>query len=152
MKKLGIILLIVALGACTKSQFCINPSPVQMRIVFKTYDSSGTKIDTPLVNADVYCTDTTVSIVENIESLLRVDVYPNRKRTQQTYVIFHSNQRDTLIINYTPEENFISNGCGYQTFFSLERVDFNKTNIDSVNITAVSVTDEIKQNLEVIFK
>lgn len=152
MRKLAFIFFVLAVGACTKSQFCIEPNAVKMRIVFKTYDSLGAKVDTPLVNADVYSTDTTVSVIENKDQLFSIDVYPNRRRTQQTYVIFHSNQRDTLIVDYSSEENFISNGCGYQTFFNLERVDFSKKNIDSVNISDAVVNDVLKQNLEVIFK
>lgn len=153
MQKLGIILLLVIVGACTKSDFCIEPNSATMGLAFKTYDSTNALVDTALQNVDVYSTDTTTSLVENIASLTRINVFPNRKITGQTYVIFNSNNRDTVSVTYTPEENFISNGCGYQFFFRIENVSFSKTNIDSVNIIDALVTDDPNTiNLEIIYK
>lgn len=153
MRIIGFILFVLVIGACTKSEFCIEPNAASLRIAFKTYDSTDVLVDTALKNVDVYSTDTTAALVENRDELTQIDVFPNRRRTQQTYIVFHSNERDTIEISYTNEENFISNGCGYQTFFRIEEVSFSKSRIDSVNITETLVTDEISSNhLEVIYK
>ncbi len=139
--------------ACNKKEFCIVPPAMTMGMNFKTYDSSGTLVDTGLVNATVYNTDTSYAFADNVESLRTVSVSLSRKVNQQTYIVHQSITRDTIVVSYTPDENFISNGCGYQTYFQLDQVTHSRNSIDSVNIIKSSVNpNSLKDHLEVIYK
>jgi len=153
MRKAFIFLLIVVAAACSKEEFCIQPSAVAMTMNFKTYDSTLTLVDTPLVEATVFNLDTAYFFVDNALSLTRASVALKKGQNAQTYVIRHSNENDTVLIRYQSDTNFISNGCGYQTYFTLEDATSASDRIDSVNITSERV-DNLNTNphLEIIYK
>jgi hypothetical protein len=153
MNKLFLIAIILIVSSCTKKEFCIEPNAVFMTMAFKTYDSSQAIIDTPLINASVYSLDTTYLYADNVPKLSAINVYLNRALTQQTFVVHQNVTRDTINVFYKPELVFLSNGCGYQTYFELENVEHSRNSIDSVKITnAVIAPSPKKYHLEVIFK
>ncbi len=141
------------IGACAKKEFCITPSPVYTTLAFKTYNTKNVLVDTPLQNVDIYSIDPEVIFYENLESTISERVYLKRDITKQEFVIFQGNRRDTISVFYKPELNFVSNGCGYQTFFTIENVTFGSQSIDSVKINNALVNDAPKTyHLEVIYK
>lgn len=143
----------IAITACNKKEFCITPDIMTIGMNFKTYDSTNTLVDTFLVNASVHNTDTAVYFADNVENLGSVLVAPRRTVSQQTYIIDQSLRSDTITIFYKGEENFISNGCGYQTFFELTSVKHSTNSIDDVIITnAIVNPSSLSNHLEVIYK
>lgn len=53
------------------------------------------------------------------------------------------NGLDTLVFYYKRELQFLSNACGYTYFYNLTGVSTTNNNIDSVNITNNSVTNNV---------
>jgi hypothetical protein len=153
MRKTILFLCFVLAAACSKDEFCIQPQAVAMTMNFKTYDTSLNLVDTPLVEATVFNLDTSYFFVDNAVSLTRASVALKQGQSAQTYVIRHSNENDTVLIRYQTDTNFISNGCGYQTFFTLESASSRSSRIDSVNITSERVDNSnTNPHLEIIYK
>jgi len=152
MRYAAFLLVLITLYGCVKDEFCIEPNAVLMTVDFKTYDSTRL-VDTPLLDATVYNTENALFFADGLLQLRTVDIALDRTAVQQTYIIYHSMTQDTIQVSYTTEEVFISNGCGYQTYFELQNVSHSKQNIDSVNIIKSQV-DNTAQNphLEVIYK
>ena len=143
---------ILLFAACNKKEFCIQPAKsAAMTMVFKTYDDNQKLIDSPLINAGVTTTDTSYVYADNVARLSGISVFLNRNNAQQTFEIFQSNQRDTIVVFYNTDYNFISNGCGYQAIFNLEHVTFSKTNIQAVNIKNALINGTTTNHLEVIY-
>lgn len=152
MRSLFLLVPIITLFACNKSEFCIQPSAVGMILDFKTYDSELNLVDTALINASVYNTDATDPFEENEDGLTRVTVPLRSTDTEQIYIVAQDVMRDTIIIKYKPIETFISNGCGYQTYFELESIRYSTNSIDSVKINNPLVNEDAsKYHLEVIY-
>ena len=153
MRNFFLFLIIITAAACNKKEFCIVPGTITMGMNFKTYDSSNNLVDTFLVKPSVYNTDTTFDFIDSKVGLNKVSVALNRKRSQQTYIVSQSITSDTIVISYSSEENFISNGCGYQTYFQLGSVTYSRNSIDSVKITNSAVNpNSLNDHLEVIYK
>lgn len=145
-------LFVLSASACTKGEFCIEPDAVLMTIDFKTYDSTLTLVDTPLINAGVFNTDPDNPFEFTEQGLVTVDVPVKSFMGQQEYIIQQNGIRDTILIEYETTENFISNGCGYQNYFELTAVGHSSVSIDSVKINNPQVNGQgTIHHLEVIF-
>ncbi len=124
-----------------------------MKINFKTYDTNNNLIDTPLLGAGVYTTDTSYAYADNVDGLNSIGVFLNKKNDHQTFIIFQSNTRDTIHVFYESENVFVSNGCGYRVDFNIKDVTFSSSSIEDVRIQNAKVSaTQNDTHLEVIYK
>jgi hypothetical protein len=146
-------ILLIASASCVKDDFCIEPNAVALTMNFKTYDSTGRLVNKVLEETNVYNTDTALYFAVDTVSFTSVTVAPDRRVNNQTYVIEQLLDIDTVQIFYSTVESFISNGCGYQTYFDITKVLHSTNGIDSVNIIEASVNNTAQNpHLEVIYK
>ncbi len=152
MRFIVVIVCIISLFGCVKDDFCIDPDAVVMTIDFKTYDSTKL-VDTFLNDLSVYDAVNSYEYYESASNLATINIPLDRTEDQQILVFRHQSTRDTITVSYIKEDIFISNGCGYQTYFDIQNVTHSRLNYDSVNIKVTKV-DNILQNrhLEVIYK
>lgn len=60
---------------------------------------------------------------------------------------------DTLTFAYSRSTKFLSNACGYTTFFSLKRVATTHNNIDSVLVTDPGITNNVNaKNIKIYIR
>lgn len=145
-------LVVLTASACTKGEFCIEPNAVLMTIDFKTYDSTLTLVDTPLINGGVFNTDPDNPFEQSENGLISANVPVISFGEQQEYIIAQNGITDTILIEYVTTENFISNGCGYQNYFELTAVGHTSIAIDSVKINNPQVNGQgTIHHLEIIY-
>ncbi len=68
-------------------------------------------------------------------------------RTDTTSTVY-----DTITVHYNSSLHFISNGCGYNYYFGIEKVTHTSNMLDSFAILQPEVTEEFKNNIQFYFK
>lgn len=69
-------------------------------------------------------------------------------RTDSTSAVF-----DTITFYYTPSVHFVSNNCGYNYFYQIQKVKHTTHMIDSFSISNNNVTDDaMTENVQFYFK
>ena len=121
---------------------CLQPTTVPLRVVAKQIVSDSSVIDTLLPKPVWIAIDSLrgfqfpprTSLFQLLLSPL-VDTCRYALQPDSSVASF-----DTLTFFYGRKLQFISNACGYTYFFSLQRINTTKHNIDSVAINNADVT------------
>ncbi|MCC4213372.1 DUF6452 family protein [Leeuwenhoekiella parthenopeia] len=147
-----ILLIVLTTYSCERDDICAASTPTTPGLTIGFRSNENTLEAKPL-NLDVYNIDRTKVIQFRNASSISI---PLRTDTTTTVFLFEKNPGnpdanedpediDTLIINYTPQEVFISRACGYKVIFTnLEiRPRPGATRwIDDININLRTVENE----------
>lgn len=128
---------IIWLQACTPDEQCRKESIVNMEINF--YDKSTLK-KTPIDSITIYGVDNDSILYNNQKNVSSVALPLQKTKNETQYVFKNGKYNDTLTIQHTNSNNFISIECGCFVYHNITGIDFTHTWIDSIAIINPDVT------------
>ncbi|RKF03434.1 hypothetical protein C8N26_1819 [Tenacibaculum lutimaris] len=145
-KYIALFILLVGLTACEKDDFCTQ-NPVTPNLVLRFYDMDNTNdlksverlsVITEGKTDSLFTNRTTDSIAIPLNSLSQKTVYTLKMNNVDGNIA--NNQSATLIIEYNPEEDFVSRSCGFRIIY--ENVTLSNTGwINSLSTTEIPLID-----------
>jgi hypothetical protein len=141
---------LVALAACTQErQPCLTPATASLNVqcIHLLSDTSVQVRDTALpraILAPLTATGPQYRIYNAPSSLFVLSLSPVTDSCQWLFTTDSLNQPfDTISFSYARKLQFISNACGYATFFTLKQVHSTHFNIDSILLNNTDVTNDV---------
>lgn len=136
--------------ACTQErQPCLTPTTASLNVqcVHLLSDTSAQIRDTALpraILAPITAAGPQWRIYSSPSSLFTLSLSPLADSCQWLFTTDSLNQPlDTLSFSYQRNLQFLSNACGYASFFTLQQVRTTHYNIDSILINNPSVTNDV---------
>jgi hypothetical protein len=150
-------LIMVLVESCSQDDLCIEPSIVNMQTRFQRADTNKTFRDTLLANANLYFGVDQKYFVNSKKRA--VNSFPLSQADDSVRIIFQSDSNsivaetiDTLDLYYTRNLNFISSACGYQTYYTLQKVIYTEHIIDSIYFKNKEITSKATDNLNIVIR
>jgi len=138
--------IIVAIIACEKDDFCIT-NPVTPNLVLRFYDAN-TEAETELEVDSLYIWADGLDTIHSNQTTDSIAIPINTLATSTTYILAQGTQKlDTLILEYTTEDEYISRSCGFRVIFN--DVDFSLEDKDGVHWIE-SVTSLLNEDAPII--
>jgi len=139
-------LLLCTLVACTSDGECRQSVVTSVGVEFfqPVYNDKTQDYKTQLTNLTIYVQglDNDSVLFDNISTnSVALPLKPLEQSTEYILQIVGKTP-DTLIINHTNEEHFISLECGIMVYHNLTDISFTKNQIDSVKIMHNAVKDD----------
>ncbi len=152
---IGCFSLIGILNSCKKTEVCLTPQFVTLNFAtFKTNDT-GKILDSILPKVNFYLADTPIYFLQEKENVKNFSALLSPEKTIQKFYLNPDTDDiivDTIFLQYKSRLNFISNSCGYQHFYDLEKVWSSNFNIDSIWLGEKLVNNEInKTHVHILF-
>lgn len=141
---------------------CLQPIRAGMRIgVYKTVESDTgiVALDSLLPNVIVGALDSPTYFIfagKNISKIDSVVLSPVSDTTsifiQPDSARTSSFDKDTIRFYYTRSLHFISNACGYTTYYTINNLSYTTWNIDSVNLINGNVSNDASiENVKIYY-
>lgn len=125
------------LQACTPDEQCRKESIINMEITFYN-DSTLQKASVDSIT--IYGVDNDSILYNNQKSVSSVALPLQKTKNETQYVFTNGTYTDTLTIEHTNTDNFISIECGCFVYHNITNVYSQKTWIDSIAIINPDVT------------
>ncbi len=149
MKKNSIYILFLALVfiACEKDDICL--SPTTPKLVLRFYDTANQTALKSVERLSIWADGKdTLSIYKSV-SLDSVAIPLNVNTTQTIYHLKTNtvdgnkanNLTNTITINYTTSEEYVSRSCGFKTIFNNVTISSNNGWIQSFTPTSLTIID-----------
>lgn len=123
--------------ACTPDDQCRKESIVNMEITF--YNDSTLK-KASVDSITIYGVDNDSILYNNQKSVSSVALPLQKTKNETQYVFTNGKYTDTLTIQHTNSDNFISIECGCFVYHNITDVHSKKTWIDSIAVINPDVT------------
>lgn len=144
------VVVVLLLVACSKNNPCLINDAVTARMAFKTIDDSLREKDTILLNPSISLLNT--SYIGFKTNTINFPIASNVAAMDYVFVADTSNPIfDTIHLSYTKSLNYISKECGFNFFYKIDSVYFNKVQIKNIIITDSVINNNAqKVNFKVI--
>lgn len=155
---LQVLMLSAVMMACSSDDICLTPTLVTLRGNFVNKDTSGTLRDSIQTNA-LWVFGSSLNYAQSLKNTSSF-AFP-LSQIQDSVIVYYladslnivPEKIDTLRIKYTRQIKFISNACGYQTWFTLNEIAHSQHSIDSVRIATSEVSNDANSiHIKVILK
>lgn len=157
-KQILILFLLWTLHSCTKSTICLTPKVVALRGGFYYEDSLNVYKDSVQTNANLYFgsglnyrlnvkqnSKFSFSLAQNIDSVM---IY-----FQSDSTTFDPETIDSISVNYAREPHFISTACGYETYFSIQKINYSTNIIDTVIVSTPDINNDVnKEHFKIVIR
>ncbi|MBP6455671.1 MAG: hypothetical protein KA275_02975 [Chitinophagaceae bacterium] len=147
--------LIGILNSCKKTTSCLTPQFVTLNFSTFKLNDTGKVIDSILPKVNFYLADTPIYFLQEKENVKNFSALLSPEKTIQKFYLNPNTDDiilDTIFLQYSSNLNFISNSCGYQHFYNLEKVWSSQFNIDSIWLNEKLVNNEInKTHIHILF-
>ncbi len=146
------------MSACTKSTLCLTPKVVALRGGFYWQDTAAVFKDSLLTNANLIF-GKSFSYQLNVRQSSKF-AFSLAQDTGVVKVFFQSDSTssdpqtiDTLLLHYDRQPHFISTACGYETFFSINRIEYSQQVIDTVILSNANVNNDVnKEHIKIVIR
>lgn len=160
MKKYFFLILILSVVSfsfwnCEKDDICPDGTVTTPQLVIEFYDSSVTDSIITLSAIDYFDVTINDTVSESSVSQILVSLNPNEDSVSYELIMTDENDvsaTDTITINYTRQNIYVSRACGYKTNFTITDVILNSNNwISSEAIIQPSITNEDEVHLALYY-
>lgn len=153
-----ISVILLTFFSCTKSTTCLTPKVVSLRGGFYYDDSVNVFKDSLQTNANLFFGSISTYFI-NLKQTSKFYLSLSQSNDDVT-IYFQSDSAntdpatiDTLSLNYTREPHFISTACGYETFFTIQQVNYSTNIIDTVIVNDYGVNNDVnKEHLKIVIR
>jgi hypothetical protein len=149
MKKFIVAIGVLLLGivSCENDDFCTEPTTPRLIISFYDKDTPEEYKELP-----IYVWALEKDSIYNLATVDSIYVPFNTNATTTSYALATTNIIDTLKFNYTVEDVFVSEPCGYKSVFSNLTIDTKTNNwISSIEVTNQSVDNEEEAHVKIYY-
>lgn len=149
MKKIILTIGIVLLGivSCENDDFCTEPTTPRLIISFYDKDTPEEYKELP-----IYVWAVEKDSIYNLAIVDSIFVPLNTNATTTSYALATTNIVDTIKFNYTLEDVFVSEPCGYKSVFNNLTIDTKTNNwIHSIEVTNQSVNNEDEAHVKIYY-
>lgn len=151
MKKIIALLLLLSLFlTCERDDICPESTPTTPKLIIRFYDFAEQSETKRVLNLHIQGIDSE-EVYQSASSTDSVSL-PLRTNTNSTSFILHSSYADdgnsgnpdTITIEYSPKEIYVSRACGYKTIFenvTIPPIDANDNWIQLIQIEDLLTVD-----------
>lgn len=162
MKKYSIpfllILLTVSFWNCEKDDICPEDSVTTPQLVIEFYDATDNTLLKEVTSIAYFENTVMDTLTETTASQILVPLKTNEDSVTFNLILNGADDdtsddvEDTVTINYSRQDIYISRACGYKTNFTLTDFVLNSTNwINSATIEQPNVTNEDEIHVKIYF-
>lgn len=133
MKKLKILFSAVLITGlfwgCEKDDICESGTPTTPSMVIEFYDNNNPTVLSNVTDLAVIAEGSTVAMPFTGVSKIKIPLKTTDDIAKYTFILDSKNpdellqKKDTLTLNYTRKDIFISRACGFKTTFTLNNPD-----------------------------
>lgn len=143
-----IILFSVILISCESSEICRDNTETPLRIGFyNSEDSSQNAIIDSLTVYGIGREDTL--IYDNARNVTRIELPLNISSDTTSFVFVFPENHDTLEVIYERAISLISIGCGFVTFYSLNKINYSDNEIKDIYKEFNNIRNDLNEHLKI---
>lgn len=155
---IGVFSLLFLLNACNKNTTCLTPKIVNLRSGFYVKNNENIIKDTLLNNSNIIFGKQNQFFI-NFKSTNKFAL-PLAQNKDTVTLLFQPDSSnfdiqtiDSIHIYYERNLHYISVACGYETYFTLKKIETTHIQIDTVLIQKVLVDNDVNiEHLKIILK
>lgn len=152
MRNLTILLLLLVFAACDdETKVCDQTLSTLTRIQFKQ-DSASIIRDTTMEQVSLKAIGKDSIYRKQPLNMLFLQLSPIADSSRYHLKVDSLSTPDTILIRYKRMPHFISPGCGFSTFFSLDTVITTRNSIDSIQVIQKEVTTTNDTHINFYFR
>ena len=152
LQHITLCILLVFLAACTADTTCRKDMVVKVNIGLQA-DSLNTNdkrvLYTKWDSVTVEVIGKQEYLINNGRLLSQLPLYLRPDAEQTAFLITYHEQTDTLYVQHTPRQYFISLACGCAVYHTITHAWSTDTRVDSVEIINASVENAVQENLRI---
>jgi hypothetical protein len=149
---LTILFLLLAIAACEdETRICDQTLSTVTRIAFKQ-DSAGVVRDTVMRQVSLYAIGRDSIYRKTQLNMLFLQLSPVADSSRYHLKVDSISVPDTLLFRYKRTPHFISPGCGFSTFYSLDTIISTHHSVDSIRLNIKEVTSRNDTNIYFYFR
>jgi hypothetical protein len=147
---LAVIALVAVMACSDETKVCDQASATDMRIRFKR-DSAGITRDTTMPAVTLYALNMdSIYRKQAVQSVfLSLSPVADSSRFYLKVDSLPGTQPDTLTFRYSRRPHFVSPGCGFSTFFTLDTVISTRHTIQSFIINQSEITSTLNDTAHI---
>lgn len=148
---LAVVALVAVVACSDETKVCDQASATDMRIRFKR-DSAGITRDTIMPAVTLYALNKDSIYRKQAVSSVFLSLSPVADSSRfylKIDTLLPNTAADTLTFRYTRRPHFISPGCGFSTFFSLDTVISTRHTIQSFIINQSEITSTLNDTAHI---
>ena len=137
-------------GACTADTTCRKDMAVAMVVTLQSdsINSKGHVVKyTAWDSITLVIPQTLDSLLNNQKNVTKMLLPLKPDTTISTFLMTFHNQTDTLFVEHTPRQYFVSLACGCAIYHTITAAWSTDPRVDSVQIINANVEDAIQENL-----
>ena len=137
-------------GACTADTTCRKDMAVAMVVTLQSdsINSKGHMVKyTTWDSITVVIPQTLDSLLKNQKTVTKIPLPLKPDTTISTFLMTFHNQTDTLFVEHTPRQYFVSLACGCAIYHTITAAWSTDPRVDSVQIINANVEDAVQENL-----
>jgi hypothetical protein len=150
---------ILMMAACSQSNTCLTPKTVALRAGFYYHPTDSTSKDSSVLNANIFFGNQSLMYKSNLKNTNGFSI-PLSQVDDSLTIYFQSDSLislpstiDTIQLAYSRKLHFISTACGYETYYTLQRITTTHQVIDSIAISQAEVSNDVnKQHIRIVLK
>ncbi len=145
--------------ACSQSNTCLTPKTVALRAGFYYHPSDSTSKDSSVINANIFFGNQTLLYKSNLKNTNSFSI--PLSQLEDSITLFYQADSlvssplliDTIQLRYSRKLHFISTACGYETYYTIQKLSTTQQVVDSVIVSQAEVTNDVnQQHIRIVLK
>ena len=145
-----LMVLVVSFCACTTDTTCRKDMTVAALMILKADSldaNERVKAYTTWDSITVRPINNEVYILNNNRNIKQVPLFLHPDTTITAFLMTYHHQTDTLFVEHTPRQYFVSLACGCAVYHTITAAWSTDPRVDSVQIINASVENAVQENL-----
>lgn len=145
-----LVCLIALLGACTSDTTCRKDMTVSaiMTLQADSLNAQGHSVKyTAWDSVTVQAIDNETYILYNNKNIKKIPLFLCPDTTITAFLMTFHNQTDTLFVEHTPRQYFVSLACGCAVYHTITAAWSTDYRVDSIQIVNANVENAVQENL-----
>lgn len=145
-----LVCLIALLGACTSDTTCRKDMTVSaiMTLQADSLNAQGHSVKyTAWDSVTVQAIDNETYILYNNKNIKKIPLFLRPDTTITAFLMTFHNQTDTLFVEHTPRQYFVSLACGCAVYHTITAAWSTDYRVDSIQIVNANVENAVQENL-----
>lgn len=145
-----LVCLIALLGACTSDTTCRKDMTVSaiMTLQADSLNAQGHSVKyTAWDSVTVQAIDNETYILYNNKNIKKIPLFLRPDTTITAFLMTFHNQTDTLFVEHTPRQYFVSLACGCAVYHTITAAWSTDYRVDSIQIVNANVENAAQENL-----
>lgn len=147
-----LLVVMAIVGACTRDTVCRRDMEVAMGVSLQadSLNQKGHSVKyTAWDSITVEVIGKSDSIIDNRKSLKRLTLPLRPDTTISAFIMTFHEQTDTLFVEHTPRQYFVSLACGCAIYHTITAAWSTDYRVDSVQIINANVENAVQENLRI---